>query len=244
MKTYSGPSYGSSPIISGPISLAAINTHNREASLTPLINLEKLLRTANYPNSTYPDRSPIQDPKAVQEYAKAMSLGPDYPQIIEQRAKGLKEVPGEQFNVATYSMTIPLAEGRRSVTLTSTGTIDDKIRGDKSPGLKEKMYQQYVFAYDGKLYVMPSQVRKEASEYFEAMRKAFSKIRPDLNEKLRKEIYQVSVSDLGNKFEVTHIGNLTGIKYLVVLPKLDYNKAAMNDKDILPVPPSQLKEAA
>ena len=172
-----------------------------------------------------------------------MSLGPDYPQIIEQRAKGLKEVPGEQFNVATYSMTIPLAEGKRDMVLKSTGTIDDKVRCDKLHG-KERMYQQYVFAYDGKLYVMPSQVRKEASEYFEIMKMAFSKLRPDLNEKLRKEIYQVSVSDLGNKFEVTHIGNLTGIKYSVVFPKLDYKKAAMNYKDILPIPLSQLKEAA
>lgn len=238
MKTYSGPSHGS-----GPISLSIIQDRIRKASMSPLINLEHALEGSGNSNPTYyKNRAPIQDPNAVQEYAKDMSLGPDYPRIIEQWAKGLKEVPGEQFNVA-YSMEIPLAEGRRAI-LTSTGTIDDRVLEDKKLGTKGRMYKQYVFAYDGRLYVMPSQVRKEASEYFERMREASSKIRPDLNEKLRKETYQASVRDLGNKFEITHLGNLTGIRYTVIVPKLPYRKKVDRHAVTFQSPQSQLDKAA
>ena len=164
MRTYSGTSYGS-----GPISLAVIQSRNREASMTPLTRLEDAFkRSSSYSNPTYENRAPIQDLNAVREYVKAMSIGsPDYPKLVEERSKGFKEIPGEQFAVAKYSMTIPLAEEKRAITLTSTGTIDNKVRENKNPGSKGKMYQDYFFAYDGKLYVMPHQVRKEASEYFE-----------------------------------------------------------------------------
>ncbi len=234
MGTYAGTNYGNAPI-----SLAVIDSRNREASMTPLIRLEDVVKGLGYRNLTYENRAaPIQNPKSVQEYGKAMSIGgPDYPKIIEERAKGLQEVPGEQVSAARYSMIIPLAEEKRDKILKSTGTIDDKLRDDKKSGLKGKMYQQYVFAYDGKLYVMPGQVRREATEYFERMRKASSKIRPDLSEKMKQEAYSVSVTDLGSEFEITHVGNLTGIKYLVVLPKIGY-------KGILPIMPTQLDKAA
>lgn len=243
MKTYSMPN-STSPISSGPISLAVINSRNREASMTPLIRLEDAFRrSSSYSNPTYENKASIRDPAAVQEYGKAMSIGsPDYPKILEERAKGFKEVPGAQESAARYSMAIPLAEQNRDIILTSAGTIDNRLQGSKKTGPNGKMYQDYFFAYGGKLYIMPRQIRIEASEYFEKMREASRRIRPDLNKKMARETYDVSVMELGSEFEITHVGKLTGIKYSVVMPKLPYNGDAKRSN--LFFPPTQMERAA
>lgn len=242
MGTYSGASH-----VSGPISLAVIQRRNREASMTPLIRLQDVLdvfkRPAFYSNPTHENRAPIQDPDAVREYGNAMSIGsPDYPKILEERAKGFKEVPGAQESVARYSMTIPLAEEKRDVILTSAGTIDDRLQGSKKTVPNGRTYQDYFFAYGDKLYVMPRQIRRKASEYFEKMKGASRRIRPDLNEKMKRETYDVSVMDLGSEFEIAHVGKLTGIKYSVVMPKLPYKEGAR--KSNLFFPQTQLERAA